>query len=668
MSVFPTRRLLACVFAVAATGGMTTEGLGEATNFEQHVRPIFREHCLSCHNAQKQSGGLSLETYAALMTGGSSGEVVYAGELDSSRLWALVNHEDEPTMPPNQEKLTAAKLAVIRKWIEGGTLERADSAPRPVKRSVSLTMVPDASSDDTPGTMPSGIFRQPVTVSDDCRAPFSRWRQVRRRRYWRSVVRDKSCCFTWRNGPFWASSLFRKDSRRRCVSAATGGGWLPAAGEVGCRVSLRLYDVRDGRRVQTVGDELDSVLAADVDLVRQQIAIGGPTRLVRVFDIAQADMRFEINKHTDWVTDLEFSPNGQFLATAGRQGDLFVWESERGREYQTLAGHPAAITAVSWRADSKLLATASEDGTVRLWSTEQAKPIRSWQAHAGGVLDVDFDRQGRLVSAGRDRHLRLWDGSGKALAAFPPLSDIAVESAIAHDMQVVVAGDWQGQLKVWSVDPPTELASLVANPISLESRVSQAEEALRKARQERESRQAALQDNQARIETMRRQYEELLNQLVAATQDIETRRLSADNQSSDEDLRDAEMQLQQREREVGRLAAAFRQHEFDEESLQQAIEAAANEIEQHEQRWQAAIAEFNRFRAHVQVLRQQVGEAAAAVETMQQKLADAQLELELFEQSYPDGPGQRASTGPHDSARRSPRQPCRPRPAVGRSG
>ena len=621
--------------AVAFLCGATSCVAGQTFNFEQHIRPIFREHCLSCHNSQKQSGGLSLETYAELMAGGSSGEVVYAGELDSSRLWALVNHDEEPTMPPNQEKLPADRLASLRQWIEMGLLERADSTPHRPQKVISLTMAAEAgSAKETPGTMPSGIFRQPVTVSQTPGAVLS-------------LAASPTAPLLAVGGPRQIV-LFHLDNQQLlgilsfpegsplALRFSRDGRWLIAGGgRGGLHGFAAIYDVRDGRRVQTVGDELDCVLTADMDVTCQQIAIGGPTRLARVYDVAQANLRYEINKHTDWVMDLEFSPNGQLLATAGRQGDLFVWEAEHGREYQTLEGHPASITALSWRGDSQLLATASEDGSIRLWNTEQAKPVRSWQAHAGGVLDVDFDRQGRVLSAGRDRHVRLWDATGKALADFPPLDDIAVEAAIGHSSQRAIGGDWQGHLVVWSVDPPAQLASLVTNPVSLEMRVRQAERALQAARQQRRDRLAALQRSGTTIDTTRGQYEDQLNQLVAATQDLESQRLSAENQSEDLDLSEQETQLQQREREVGRLAALARQQELDEQAIRQAIAEAERAILENENRWQVAVAEWNSFRQHIQVLRQRVEEATATVEETQQKLADAQLELDLFQQSFP---------------------------------
>ena len=49
-------------------------------NYEEHVRPILADRCLSCHNPDKAKGGLDLSTYSATMQGGSSGEIVNPGD------------------------------------------------------------------------------------------------------------------------------------------------------------------------------------------------------------------------------------------------------------------------------------------------------------------------------------------------------------------------------------------------------------------------------------------------------------------------------------------------------------------------------------------------------------------------------------------------------------
>lgn len=95
------------------------DAAAEKITYDDHVKAIFREHCFSCHNQDTKKSNLSLATYGALMTGGASGAIIEPGDPDSSRLWGLVAHIDEPAMPPMQDKLAEAKLDTIKKWILG---------------------------------------------------------------------------------------------------------------------------------------------------------------------------------------------------------------------------------------------------------------------------------------------------------------------------------------------------------------------------------------------------------------------------------------------------------------------------------------------------------------------------------------------------------------------
>src|SRR5207302_7235917 len=87
--------------------------------FEEHVSAIFKNRCNGCHNADKQKGGLDLETFGTAMQGGGSGAVIEPGDLDASTLYQLVSHQDQPTMPPNAPKIPEAEIDAIKLWIEG---------------------------------------------------------------------------------------------------------------------------------------------------------------------------------------------------------------------------------------------------------------------------------------------------------------------------------------------------------------------------------------------------------------------------------------------------------------------------------------------------------------------------------------------------------------------
>ena len=145
---------------------------------------------------------------------------------------------------------------------------------------------------------------------------------------------------------------------------------------------------------------------------------------------------------------MEFSPDGVLLATADRAGGVWVWEAGTDREFQALEGHKAAVTAMSWRDDSNVLATAGEDGTIALWAMENGKRIKNISAHPGGATSVQFLHDGRLVSGGRDRTVKLWGGGGNQIRQFEPFGELVMKVAATHDGGRIVAGDWSGEVRL----------------------------------------------------------------------------------------------------------------------------------------------------------------------------------------------------------------------------
>ncbi|KAH8664619.1 WD40-repeat-containing domain protein, partial [Xylariales sp. PMI_506] len=77
--------------------------------------------------------------------------------------------------------------------------------------------------------------------------------------------------------------------------------------------------------------------------------------------------------HTDKVTAVTFSPDGQQLVSASHDHTIRFWGPSTGRVLQTLEGHTDKVTAVTFSPDGQQLASASAYGTIRLWDpTERA--------------------------------------------------------------------------------------------------------------------------------------------------------------------------------------------------------------------------------------------------------------------------------------------------------
>jgi mono/diheme cytochrome c family protein len=123
----------ACLFFVAVAA--VSRASSDDDFFELRVRPVLTTHCLDCHGAKKQEGGLRLDSRDAWMRGGDRGEVIVVGEPDKSLLIQAVRHDDpDLQMPPGPKKLTGEEIAGLEAWIKQGAtdprLETAKSLER----------------------------------------------------------------------------------------------------------------------------------------------------------------------------------------------------------------------------------------------------------------------------------------------------------------------------------------------------------------------------------------------------------------------------------------------------------------------------------------------------------------------------------------------------------
>ncbi len=86
------------------------------------------------------------------------------------------------------------------------------------------------------------------------------------------------------------------------------------------------------------------------------------------------------------------------------------------------------------------------------------------EARARRLTWLAFTHDGRLVSCGRDRLVKLWNPDGGQLRTFEPMKEFATRSDFTHDGTRVVAGDWSGEVRLSITADGKPAATLKANP------------------------------------------------------------------------------------------------------------------------------------------------------------------------------------------------------------
>jgi WD40 repeat protein/archaellum component FlaC len=458
---------LAMLFLVLPTPASAQEKV----TYDDQITALFRNNCFKCHNPDKTKGDLDLTTYSGVLKGGGSGKAVVPGDVAGSKLYRAIARIEEPFMPDKGPKLPDAEIELVRKWIAGGSLEKSSSQALAANKPKLNLLLNSAvqGKPDGPAILPVEWLLDPVQRTERTTAvtalAASPWSPL-------IAVGGQHQLLVYHSGTCdLAGVLLFPEGNPSCVQFSRDSRLLVVGGGRGAKFGfVDLYEVATGERVMRVGNEYDTVLAADLNSDQTEVALGGPGKHVKVFSTRDARMIHDLKKHTDWVTALQYSPDSVLLATGDRNGGLVVWEADSGQELYTLTGHQAAISSVSWRDDSEVLLSASEDGSIRLWEMREGKQAATWTAHKEGVLDARFTHDSRIVSCGRDNQIALWDASGNKQRNWDA-GDLPVRATFSYDGSNILASSWQGKVGVWSVADGKPKGEITSNPPTLAERL-----------------------------------------------------------------------------------------------------------------------------------------------------------------------------------------------------
>lgn len=215
--------------------------------------------------------------------------------------------------------------------------------------------------------------------------------------------------------------------------------------------SVTLWDVASGREMRklAVPGHRSMRMALSPDDTR--LAIGTELGKVVIWNLSNDDPPAVLDGHTDLVTALTFSPDGNFLASCDRNGkvilrDRFGVVSETwsmNRTLQRLAFSP----------DGRTLAIAGGSPLVAIVDVRTGGEIQKLHGHTTWVWGLAFTPDGsRIVTGAADETVRIWDAeSGQELLSLPGVRGTVGCVAISRDGQRIAAAD--NAVRIWDAAP-----------------------------------------------------------------------------------------------------------------------------------------------------------------------------------------------------------------------
>ncbi|KAM3932007.1 uncharacterized protein RB166_005232 [Leptodactylus fuscus] len=195
--------------------------------------------------------------------------------------------------------------------------------------------------------------------------------------------------------------------------------------------------------------------------------------------------RIPLTKDSHGIYSLRFSPTGKQLAVGFGNGAIQTVNAERGVLGQTLfSGHRTrqAITSLSYHPkNSTILVGAGADGLISFYDIKSELNVLTLTEAENEIHALDFSMDGSVFgTAGRDRHIRLYDSQTNEILNFLMAPDFLIDDELTltsghtrrifalrfhpSERHIFVTGGWDDSIKVWDKRMAKEARRMINGP------------------------------------------------------------------------------------------------------------------------------------------------------------------------------------------------------------
>ncbi len=155
--------------------------------------------------------------------------------------------------------------------------------------------------------------------------------------------------------------------------------------------------------------------------------------------------------HTNIVDSVTWSPDGKYIASAGNDKSVHIWEALTAKTLQLYTGHTQYVNSATWSPDGKYIASAGVDKTVQIWEALTAKPVQTYTKHIDIILSTAWSPVGQhIASAGYDKSVQICEAfTGKIVQIYGGHTDAVSDVTWSPGSQYIASASMDNTVQIW---------------------------------------------------------------------------------------------------------------------------------------------------------------------------------------------------------------------------
>ncbi|PNY17157.1 WD repeat-containing protein 26-like [Trifolium pratense] len=128
-----------------------------------------------------------------------------------------------------------------------------------------------------------------------------------------------------------------------------------------------------------------------------------------------------LETHDDEVWFVQFSHNGQYLASASNDQTAIIWEvGVNGLSVKhRLSGHQKPVSSVSWSPNDEELLTCGVEESIRRWDVSTGKCLQIYEKAGAALVSCTWFPSGKHILSGlSDKSICMWELDGKEVESW----------------------------------------------------------------------------------------------------------------------------------------------------------------------------------------------------------------------------------------------------------